>query len=98
MFSVIFDANDLRAHGNMCCTETRHACDQADGLDSYTWTEYDAREGGVQVLKDSKNNVEITTEFLKVAGGDHGGSWAARIKGKPINPCKLDCGTFAVRY
>jgi mannosyl-oligosaccharide glucosidase len=48
------------------------------------------------VLKDLKNNVEITTEFLKVAGGDNGGSWAARIKGKPINPCKLDQGTLAV--
>lgn len=48
------------------------------------------------MLKDLKNNVEITTEFLKVAGGDNGGSWAARIKGKPINPCKLDQGTLAV--
>jgi mannosyl-oligosaccharide glucosidase len=64
----------------------RHACDQGDGLDSYTWTVYDARDGGVQVLKDSQNNVRITTEFLKVAGGSHGGSWAARIKGEPIDP------------
>ncbi|KAF8803526.1 glycoside hydrolase [Phlegmacium glaucopus] len=63
----------------------RHACDQGDNLDSYTWTEYDAREGGVQVIKDSLNNVKLTTEFLKVAGGDHGGSWAARIKGEPID-------------
>jgi mannosyl-oligosaccharide glucosidase len=74
----------------ICWTETRHACDLADGLDSYTWKAYDAREGGVQVLKDSKNNVEITTEFLKVAGGDNGGSWAARIKGKPITACVLE--------
>lgn len=64
--------------------DTRHACDQGDKLDSYTWTEYDPREGGVQVLKDSFNNVQITTEFLKVAGGEHGGSWAARVKGEPI--------------
>ena len=69
-------------------TETRHACDQGDALDSYTWTEYDARQGGIQVLKDSKNNVEITTQFLKVPGGDNGGNWAVRIKGKPMNPCK----------
>ncbi|KAJ7489943.1 glycoside hydrolase [Mycena galericulata] len=65
---------------------TRHACDQGDGLTSYTWTEYDTREGGVQVIKDGPNNVKITTEFLKIAGGDHGGSWAARIKGEPMNP------------
>ncbi|THH15032.1 hypothetical protein EW146_g5398 [Bondarzewia mesenterica] len=67
-------------------TRARHACDQGDGLDSYTWTMYDARDGGVQVLKDGQNNVKITTEYLKVPGGQHGGSWAARIKGEPIHP------------
>ncbi|KAI0303387.1 glycoside hydrolase, partial [Multifurca ochricompacta] len=65
--------------------KARHACDQGDGLDGYTWTQFDAREGGIQVLNDSQNNVKITTELLKVAGGEHGGSWAARIKGEPIN-------------
>lgn len=68
--------------------EPRHACDQGDNLETYTWTEYDTREGGVQVLKDRTNNVKLTTEFLKVAGGDHGGSWAARVKGEPLNPGK----------
>jgi hypothetical protein len=63
----------------------RHACDQGDGLDQYTWTQFDAREGGIQVLKDSQNNVKITTELLKVDGGENGGSWAARIMGEPIN-------------
>jgi len=66
--------------------QARHACEQGDGLDSYTWTQYDPREGGIQEIKDSRNNVKITTEFLKVPGGDHGGSWAARVKGEPINP------------
>ncbi|KAI0831044.1 glycoside hydrolase [Trametes gibbosa] len=64
----------------------RHACDQGDGLGGYSWTEYDAREGGEQVIRDGLNNVKITTQFLKVPGGEHGGSWAARIKGEPINP------------
>jgi Glycosyl hydrolase family 63 N-terminal domain len=65
-------------------TESRHACDQGDGLDHYTWTQFDAREGGIQVLQDSENNVKVTTELLMVDGGEHGGSWAARIKGEPI--------------
>ncbi len=65
-------------------TEARHACDQGDGLDGYTWTQFDPREGGIQVVKDSHNNVKVTTELLKVAGGEHGGSWAARIRGEPI--------------
>ncbi|KAJ7098151.1 glycoside hydrolase [Mycena belliarum] len=73
-------------HDYQSISKTRHACDQGDGITSYTWTEYDTREGGVQVIKDGPNNVKITTEFLKVAGGDHGGSWAARIKGEPMNP------------
>jgi len=64
--------------------ESRHACDQGDGLDHYTWTQFDAREGGIQVLQDSENNVKVTTELLMVDGGEHGGSWAARIKGEPI--------------
>lgn len=70
----------------LCCAGIRHACDQGDGLDGYSWTEYDARKGGEQVIKDGVNNVKITTQFLKVAGGEHGGSWAARIKGEPIDP------------
>jgi len=65
-------------------TEARHACDQGDGLGHYTWTQFDLREGGIQVLKDTQNNVKVTTELLMVDGGEHGGSWAARIKGEPI--------------
>jgi mannosyl-oligosaccharide glucosidase len=68
--------------------ETRHACDQGDGLTGYTWTEQDLREGGAQVLKDPYNNLELTTEWLKIPGGNHGGSWAARIKGRPLDPSK----------
>ncbi|CAK5279562.1 unnamed protein product, partial [Mycena citricolor] len=75
-------------HDYQSISKTRHACDQGDKIDSYTWTEYDTREGGVQVIKDGFNNLKLTTEFLKVAGGDHGGSWATRIKGEPIDPTK----------
>lgn len=67
-------------------SETRHACEQGDELTGYTWTEHDLRYGGIQVLNDTLNNVQITTEWLKVPGGDHGGSWAARIKGRPLLP------------
>jgi len=66
----------------------RHTCEQGDKLDSYTWTEYDSREGGVQVIKDGQNNVKIITEFLKIPGGAHGGSWAVRIKGEPLDSGK----------
>lgn len=47
----------------------------------YGWEEFDARNGGMQVIHDQKNGIEITTHFVKMPGGTHGGSWAARIRG-----------------
>lgn len=67
-----------------CCAEIRHDCNQGDQLDSYGWTSHDLRQGGVQVIKDGNNNLELKIEWIKVPGGAHGGSWAARISGKPL--------------
>ncbi|KAF9189385.1 Processing alpha glucosidase I [Haplosporangium sp. Z 11] len=64
----------------------RHGCEEKDGFEKYGWLKNDGRTFGVQQLKDTRNNVELTTEFIKVPGGDHGGSWGARISGKPIKP------------
>ncbi|KAI0319816.1 glycoside hydrolase [Amylostereum chailletii] len=75
-------------------SKARHACEQGDGLESYTWTQYDAREGGTQVLKDGYNNVKVTTELVKVPGGVNGGSWAARVKGEPLDPKKPSRTSF----
>ncbi len=49
----------------------------------YGWDEYDIRHGGHQTIHDAGNNVDITTEFVKIPGGEHGGSWGVRIKGIP---------------
>lgn len=49
----------------------------------YGWEEYDTRKGGVQTIHDTQNNIDITTSFVKIPGGGHGGSWAVRIKGEP---------------
>ena len=38
----------------------------------YGWEEYDVRTGGKQVIRDKENKVDITTEFVKVGGGDNG--------------------------
>lgn len=45
------------------------------------------------MVKDDVNNAELRMEWLKVPGGEHGGSWAARISGKPI-----DHGALFVLY
>lgn len=41
------------------------------------------RSGGRQTIHDPANRIDITTEFIKFPGGEHGGSWGARIKGTP---------------
>lgn len=51
-------------------------------MHGYGWDEYDARIGGVQSIHDKGNNIDLTTTFVKIPGGNHGGSWAARIKGE----------------
>ena len=49
----------------------------------YGWDEYDIRNGGSQTIHDAGNKIDITTEFVKVPGGKHGGSWGVRVKGRP---------------
>ncbi|KAG6016370.1 hypothetical protein E4U43_003755 [Claviceps pusilla] len=60
----------------------RYTCEQEQDIRGYGWDEYDARTGGVQTIHDLGNKIDITTSFVKTPGGTHGGSWAARIKGK----------------
>ena len=52
--------------------DVRHNCDQGDGMESYGYIEHDGRTAATQAIKDTLNNVQITTEFLKIPGGDAG--------------------------
>lgn len=61
----------------------RHTCEQNEGMAGYGWEEYDPRTGGKQVIHDAGNKIDITTSFVKIPGGAHGGSWALRVRGKP---------------
>ncbi|BGP09879.1 Processing alpha glucosidase I [Rhodotorula toruloides] len=71
-------------------TQPRHECDQRDGL-TYSYTEHDGRSAAKQVIKDPRNNVQLTIRFLKVSGAQarQGGSWAVRIEGEPLDQSKL---------
>lgn len=51
-------------------------------MKGYGWDEFDTRRGGVQSIHDIENGIDITTSFVKIPGGAHGGSWAARVKGE----------------
>lgn len=52
-------------------------------MHGYGWDEYDVRHGGRQIIHDAENAIDITTEFVKIPGGQHGGSWGVRVKGAP---------------
>jgi hypothetical protein len=65
--------------------EIRHTCEQSDSLTSYAYTQHDGRTYSTQDLVDGKNNVKITTKFLKSERGD---GWAVRVRGEVIDPGK----------
>jgi mannosyl-oligosaccharide glucosidase len=75
----------------------RHTCEQHE-LDGYGWDEYDVRTGGRQTIHDPSNKLDLTTEFVKVPGGTHGGSWGVRIKGTPRADSTPDLKTTVVWY
>ncbi|RIB03101.1 Glycoside Hydrolase Family 63 protein [Gigaspora rosea] len=78
-----FGVNDLESFQKI-----RHECDQSDKLEEYSYKKHDGRDFALQTITDAENNVILTTEFLKVSGGGHGGDWAVRISGKPISEDK----------
>ncbi|KAI1170172.1 family 63 glycoside hydrolase [Nemania sp. FL0916] len=76
----------------------RYTCEQNEDMAGYGWEEYDTRKGGIQTIHDAKNQIDITTMFVKVPGGAHGGNWAARIKGEPRDDAPPDLKTTVIFY
>lgn len=67
-------------------------------MQGYGWDEFDTRRGGVQSIHDIENGIDITTSFVKIPGGAHGGSWAARIKGELREDAPEDRKTLLFFY
>ncbi|PHH69374.1 hypothetical protein CDD82_7805 [Ophiocordyceps australis] len=76
----------------------RYTCEQGPDMHGYGWDEYDARSGGVQTIHDVGNKIDLSTTFVKVPGGGHGGSWAARIKGQLRDDAPPDLKTAVYYY
>lgn len=76
----------------------RHTCEQNEGMEGYGWEEYDIRKGGRQTIHDSRNTIDLTIDFIKVPGGDNGGSWGARIKGVPRPDAAPDQPSTVIFY
>ena len=64
----------------------------------YGWDEYDVRRGGHQTIYDAGNAIDITTDFVKVPGGSHGGNWGVRIKGVPREDAPENLFTTVIFY
>jgi len=56
------------------------------------------RSGGRQTIHDPVNQIDITTEFIKFPGGEHGGSWGARIKGTPREDASPNVRSTVIWY
>ncbi|TAQ90710.1 hypothetical protein B7494_g998 [Chlorociboria aeruginascens] len=76
----------------------RHTCEQGDGMAGYGWEEFDSRRGGQQTIYDKGNGIDIKTMFVKVPGGSHGGSWAARVRGTVRKDGPSDLKTTIIFY
>ncbi|OJJ43830.1 hypothetical protein ASPZODRAFT_73628 [Penicilliopsis zonata CBS 506.65] len=76
----------------------RHTCEQNEGMAGYGWEEYDIRKGGREVIHDAGNTLDLTIDFVKVPGGQHGGNWGARIKGVPREDAPAGQATTLVFY
>lgn len=61
----------------------RHTCEMGDDV-IYGWQKHDGISYGIQKMNDKKNNLILTTEFLKntTNGLKNGGDWIVRIKGQ----------------
>ncbi len=79
-------------------TDIRYTCEQNEGMKGYGWDEFDTRTGGVQSIHDIENGIDLTTSFVKIPGGAHGGSWAARIKGSLNDDAPKDRKTIVMLY
>ena len=64
----------------------------------YGWDEYDVRHGGRQTIHDAGNSIDITTEFVKIPGGQHGGSWGVRVRGTPRDDAPPRLMTTVIFY
>jgi len=64
--------------------QLRYTCEQSDNLPKYGWQYHDGKTFGIQEIVDE--DFILTTEFIKLHGGTHGGDWTARFKAEARNP------------
>jgi mannosyl-oligosaccharide glucosidase len=73
------------ANGQLRINTLRHSCEQSDRMSEYGWSRYQPRTGGVQIIIDPENNLNLTITLVKVADGTMKGSWGVHVDGKLRN-------------
>ena len=73
--------------------DLRHTCEQDEGMAGYGWTTYDARKGGLQLINDTGNSLDLLSYFAKTSDND----WGLRIKGIPRSTTR-DQKTAVILY
>lgn len=65
--------------------KAKHSCEQGDDFSKFSWTKYDPRYGGREVIKDNENKVDLTFDFVKSYNlkNSEDQSWGLKIRGKP---------------
>ncbi|KAI8372558.1 glycoside hydrolase [Choanephora cucurbitarum] len=76
----------------------RHACDQGDQLEGYGYQKHDGRDYASQQINDPQSNVKLSTEFIKVPGGEQGGDWGVRISGTLLQNFGMNTVTSVLFY
>ena len=78
--------------------DLRHTCEQDEGMAGYGWTTYDTRKGGVHVVNDTGNKVDLVTYFTKLSDDASDVSWGLRVKVFPRNDAIARQNTTIVFY
>lgn len=50
---------------------------------AYGWTAYDVRKGGLQIINDTGNRLDLVAHFAKISDDGPSSKWGLRVKGIP---------------
>lgn len=65
----------------------------------YGWTAYDVRKGGMQIVNDTGNKLDLITQFAKVSSDDERGTkWGLRVRGIPRTNARDHQKTAVIFY
>ncbi|KAG7005728.1 hypothetical protein G7Y79_00018g045350 [Physcia stellaris] len=76
----------------------RHTCEQDEGMAGYGWASYDIRKGGVHIVNDTKNRVDLLVRYAKIQGSDSHEDWGLDVQILPRKDAPDHQETTAIFY